>query len=111
MIGKSGRFRQTFPLLLGDKPFERFMTFSDWLFAATGQTHQFALERLFNLLYRGLIEALALAEPAAREALTEDYRNSGMKGCPAFLQPNPPANDGGQSSRIVAAPTRQARHR
>ena len=111
LIGNSGRFRQTCPLLLGDKPFERFMTFSDWLFAATGQTHQFALERLFNLLYRGLIEALALAEPAAREALTEDYRNSGMKGCPAFLQPNPPANDGGQSSRIVAAPTRQARHR
>jgi hypothetical protein len=42
------------------------MALSDWLFATTGQTHQFALERLFDLLYRGLVEILSVAEPAAR---------------------------------------------
>ena len=109
LIGNSGRFRHTRPLLLGDDPFERFMTFSDWLFTATGQTHQFALERLFDLLYRGLIEALGVAEIAVREVLTADYRDSGAKSCPTFL-PNPPADHCGKASRTVA-PTRQARHR
>ena len=85
LIGNSGRFRHIRPLLLGDDPFGRFMTLSDWLFAATRQTHQFALERLFDLLYRGLIEALGVAEPAARAALAADYRDSGAKSCPEFF--------------------------
>ena len=66
------------------------MTLSDWLFATSGQTHQFAVERLFDLVYRGLTEVLGIAEITARAALTEDYRNGGIKGCPAFLQPNQP---------------------
>jgi len=74
LIGNSGRFRHARPLLLGNDPFGRFMILSDWLFAGTEQTYQFALERLFDLLYRGLIESLGVAEPAAREALTLDYR-------------------------------------
>jgi hypothetical protein len=111
LIGNSGRFRHTRLLLLGDNPFGRFMTLSDWLFAATGQTHQFALERLFDLLYRGLVEALGVVEPVARETLARDYRDSGAKACPAFLQPNPLADDRGKASRAAAVPTRQARHR
>ncbi len=111
LIGNSGRFRHTRLLLLGDNPFGRFMTLSDWLFAATGQTHQFALERLFDLLYRGLVEALGVVEPVARETLARDYRDSGAKACPAFLQPNPLADDRGKASRTAAVPTRQARHR
>ncbi len=111
LIGNSGRFRHARPLLLGDDPFGRFMWLSDWLFATTGQTHQFALERLFDLLYRGLIEALGVTEPTAREALAADYRDSGAKACPAFLQPNPPADACGKASRTAAASTRQARHR
>ncbi len=113
LIGNSGRFRHASPLLLGDDPFGRFMTLSDWLFNATGQTHQFALERLFDLLYRGLVEALGVAEPAAREALTEDYRNGGAKGGPEFLR-----SHSTQTSiptfthfKSAASPNRQARHR
>lgn len=111
LIGNSGRFRHARPLLLGDDPFGRFMRLSDWLFATTGQTHQFALERLFDLLYRGLIEALGVAEPTAREALAADYRESGAKACPAFLQPNPPADACGKAFRTAPVPSRQARHR
>ncbi len=111
LIGNSGRFRHTCPLLLGEDPFGRFMALSDWLFAVARQTHQFALERLFDLLYRGLIEGLAVAEPAARAALAADYRDSGAKSCPAFLQPTPPADQRGKASGITVAPTRQARHR
>lgn len=111
LIGNSGRFRHSRPLLLGDDPFGRFMALSDWLFATTEQTHQFAVERLFDLVYRGLTEVLGVAEITARAALTEDYRSGGIKGCPAFLRPNPPAENRGQSSKIAAVPIRQARHR
>jgi hypothetical protein len=112
LIGNSGRFRHSRPLLLGDNPFGRFMTLGDWLFNTTGQTHQFALERLFDLLYRGFIEALDVAEPTAREALAVDYQNSGAKGCPAFFQqPNPSVTPSGKASRAIATPSRQARHR
>ena len=113
LIGNSGRFRQTRPLLLGDDPFGRFLKFSDWLYAATGQTHQFALERLFGGLYRGLIEALGVTEqPKAREALAADYQASGAKGCPAFLRVGQSELAGRKElgpSKVAAA--RQARHR
>ncbi len=110
LIGNSGRFRHARPLLLGDEPFRRFMALSDWLFAATGQSHQFALERLFDLLDRGLVEALGVAESAAREALAADYRTGGAKGCPEFLRTAHPT----RTRPIIGSPqaaTRQARHR
>lgn len=112
LIGNSGRFPQTRPLLLGDQPFDRFMRLSDWLFATTGQTHRFALERLFDLLYRGLVEVLSVAEPAARAALTTDYQASGAKSGPAFLRPAQlSASDGSNVTFGTTTPTRQARHR
>ncbi|MFO7640448.1 MAG: DUF4080 domain-containing protein [Candidatus Competibacteraceae bacterium] len=111
LIGNSGRFRHTRPLLLGDEPFERFLKFSDGLYAATGQTHQIALERLFDGLYRGLIEVLEVAEPAAREALTADYQTSGAKGCPAFLRVGPAPRAGRDPMRPAKTAARQARHR
>lgn len=111
LIGNSGRFRQTRPLLLGDAPFERFLTLSDWLFAATGQTHQLALERLFNWLYRGLLEALQVPEPIARMHLTEDYQQSGAKGLPDFLKITT-TNSGAprRKSPVTPAAGRQTRH-
>ncbi|HOW74396.1 MAG TPA: DUF4080 domain-containing protein [Candidatus Competibacteraceae bacterium] len=111
LIGNSGRFHHSRPLLLGDDPFGRFLMFSDWLFAATGQTHQFALERLFDLLYRALTEALGVAEPIARDSLTEDYRQSGGKGRPAFLQPKLPPKTPERTAETILTPARQARHR
>ncbi len=108
LIGNSGRFRLSLPLLLGDEPFERFLTVSDWLFATVGQTHQIALERLFDLLYRGLVEALGSAEPGARQALSEDFRSSGVKGCPAFLRSEQISSTSGK--KPGTAPVRQARH-
>lgn len=110
LIGNSGRFRHSRPLLLGYDPFGRFMTLGDWLFATTGQTHQLALERLFDLLYRGLIEALAVEEPAAREALTQDFHQSGMKSRPAFLRLDQAALPIGKVVKKPIHPTRQTRH-
>jgi hypothetical protein len=110
LIGNSGRFRHARSPLLGNDPFGRFMTLSDWLFTTTGQTHQFALERLFDLLHQGLTEALDIAEATAREALTQDYQASGAKGRPAFLQWDQSASDPSQAHRAISM-TRQARHR
>ena len=113
LIGNSGRFRHTLPLLLGDDPFQRFLRFSDWLFAATGQTHQFALERLFDLLHRGLLEIAQVTENTALEALGADHRASGTKGEPRFLgaTATPPSISSSVQSRLTAGSNRQARHR
>lgn len=80
LIGNSGRFAATRPLLLGDQPFARFQALCDWLYARTRQTHQIALERLFLLLRDGLVQALGLAEDQVQAALVQDYRRSGLRG-------------------------------
>lgn len=111
LIANSGRFQRARPLLLGEDPFERFLRFSDWLYAATGQTHQFALDRLFDLVYQGLTGALGVASDIAYEALAQDYRDSGAKGYPGFLRRHsPPENRNTVVRRPAAGPVRQARH-
>ncbi len=80
MIANSGRFQHTLPLLLSDTPFENFFALSDWLFAATGQTHKIALKRLFLLVYQGATQTLGLDENALKTCLQNDYLSSGLKG-------------------------------
>ena len=104
LVANSGRFPRTRLLLLGDKPFAHFMAFADWLFASTRQTHQIAFDRLFELLWQGLTQALGVAPEQAREALAEDYRHSGLRGAPAFL-----ASPVGVPGGVTARPDRQAR--
>jgi len=121
LTGNSGRFAQTRPILLDNAPFRRFMSLSDWLrfmslsdwlFATTGQTHQFALERLFDWLYQGLTEALGADAAIARHVLAEDYQASSAKGCPAFLRAGRPATaKTAKAARNAATPDRQARRR
>lgn len=90
LVANSGRFPSTLPLLLGmgapaiapdqatpepvsdqaqklpqASAFARFMAFSDWLYAVTGKTHQFALERLFEFVRSFLLQH---EEAAAVEA-------------------------------------------
>lgn len=84
MIGNSGRFGRTRPLLLGNAPFMRFLELSDWLYATTGQTHRIALPRLFRLIYQGARELYELDEQSLYNAMHEDYTHSGMKGEPGF---------------------------
>jgi PAS domain-containing protein len=109
LIGNAGRFPQTKPILLGDDPFARFLAFSDWLYATTGQTHQFALERLFDCVYQGLTRPLAVAPAVAEEVLSLDYRASGARGRPQFLRHSalPTAQ---RRQRPEHGTSRQARH-
>lgn len=110
LIGNSGRFRQTLLLLLGSSPFARFLVFSDWLYARTQQTHQIALDRLFDLLYVGLNEALGVTPSDAYSTLALDYARCGAKGAPAFLQAVAQGKDKLLAAKLGHQPRRQSRH-
>jgi radical SAM superfamily enzyme YgiQ (UPF0313 family) len=94
MVGNSGRFRRALPLMLGDapvdlaqdRPFARFMRFSDWLFASAKKTHEIALERLFEFIYAFLTVELGVAPAAAVEALQQDYEVIGARGRLPFIE-------------------------
>jgi radical SAM superfamily enzyme YgiQ (UPF0313 family) len=106
VVANSGRFGQTMVLLLdgASKPpvhpepvegfagnptasaFFNFLRFSDWLFARTGKTHEFALERLVDLLFAHLTEDRGMDVEAVRAALLADYRASGARSQPKCLE-------------------------
>ncbi len=88
MIANSGRFPAALPLALGRAPFDNFMKLSDWLYATTGKTHQIALDRLFDLIFRAMAEELGIAAEDARTALIRDFAASGARGNPQFLRSN-----------------------
>lgn len=85
MIGNSGRFTKTLPLLLGENPFEQFMVLADTIFARLQQTHKISLLRLFDALHDIAIEVMAIPEDALREMLDQDYSVSGLKSRPKYM--------------------------
>ncbi len=84
MIANSGRFRSTLPLILDDKPFMRFLMLSDWLYETTGQVSRIALQRLFELLHRGMIKRLGCLAVQTELLLTEDFQRARTKGTLSF---------------------------
>ena len=104
LIGNSGRFTHTLPLLVADQPFQRFLQTSDALYQLTGSTWQIALKRLFELLFSVMTEFLDIAPADAISALEADFLRSGEKGKPAFLH-QPLTSD--QHTRIANKRQRQ----
>lgn len=88
MIINSGRFKCSKTWLLGEDAFANFMQLCDWLHGETGQTHEFELGRLFNLLHRFLTRRQQYPEADVSAALLEDYQRSGLKGQAKFIQPD-----------------------
>ena len=118
MIANSGRFAHSLLVILGEQPFQRFMRLSDWLYATTSQTHKISLNRLFDLIYDGLVKTLAASPAQATEVLWRDYQRAGLKKAPHFMPADsnkPPAasttrkNHAGGSEQGTI-PQRQARH-
>ncbi|MEY3871643.1 MAG: hypothetical protein RLZZ296_638 [Pseudomonadota bacterium] len=94
MIANSGRFLRARSLLLDglegfDAPsvsaFSAFLDFSDWLWQTTGKTHEFALEKLVDLLFEHLTGPRGMAQDAVRQALLADYQASGARAKPKCL--------------------------
>ncbi|MBC7445793.1 MAG: B12-binding domain-containing radical SAM protein, partial [Polaromonas sp.] len=111
-VANSGRFARSLGLLLGPgSAFGHFLAFSDWLWRATGKTHEFAYEKLVDLLHDHLTTVRGLAAGPVRAALRADYQASGARGSPQSLAELPGHMAGAQA----AAPDsrraeRQLRH-
>jgi len=91
MVANSGRFLRARTLLLEGSEalpvaaFDAFLNFSDWLWATTGKTHEFAYEKLVDLLFAYLSAERCLPPALVRDALLADYQASGARGKPACL--------------------------
>lgn len=112
LVANSGRFHETRRLLLGDAPFERFMMFSDWLYASIGRTHEISLDRLYDVLHDALVNVLGVDADAAIAALTEDHRKSGVRRIPRCLEgPRRVVRANvDETARQASMPRRQSRH-
>ncbi|MDX2506203.1 MAG: DUF4080 domain-containing protein [Gammaproteobacteria bacterium] len=111
LIANPGCFQQTLEILLANQAFERFLAFSDWLYGASGKTHQISLRKLYDYLYygfknggfkgcgfnnygfenRGLNPGDVITDTTVQSseiitALLADYRNAGLKGNPEFYK-------------------------
>jgi len=84
LVGNSGRFPKSLPILLGEQPFNNFMSLSDWLFKTTTQTHKIALSRLFTMLYEFMSGVMDIDTDIVESALTEDFKHNRLKGFPSF---------------------------
>ncbi len=86
MVANSGRFSLGLKLLLTPgSAFHHFLAFSDWLWSTTAKTHEFALEKLVDLLFDHLTQVRRLNEQDVRAALLADYQASGARGRPRCL--------------------------
>ncbi|MGB4116461.1 MAG: DUF4080 domain-containing protein [Polaromonas sp.] len=86
MAVNSGRFSQALMLLLvPGSAFHHFLNFSDWLWQTTGKTHEFAYEKLVDLMHQHLTAQRRLDENDVRVALLADYQASGARGRPQCL--------------------------
>ena len=115
LVANSGRLAQTLPLLLSGGPrdsvFGNFLEFADWLYATTGQTHQLAMERLFDLIHAYLTSVRGVAPVSVAGALLNDYARTGAKGRLAFMEPGQ-SNSAPRRALAMAGniPARQVRH-
>ncbi len=87
LIGNSGRFRNTLPLILRDRPFDHFLELSDHLYERAGSTWKISLRRLFALLFDVLTDQMKLLPESVRQALEADFKQSGQKGGIDFDNP------------------------
>ncbi|SFC68123.1 Radical SAM superfamily enzyme YgiQ, UPF0313 family [Polaromonas sp. OV174] len=86
MVANSGRFALGLQLLLvPGSAFHHFLSFSDWLWNTTGKTHEFALEKLVDLLFEHLTAVRGMPENEVRAALLADYVASGARARPKCL--------------------------
>ncbi|MEN3274820.1 MAG: hypothetical protein V7631_610 [Massilia sp.] len=100
LVANSGRFAHTTPVLLGVRPFENFMAFSNWMYTKTDATHRIALDRLAKLVTEWLT-ITGMERQQAAALVASDYAGS---------------IDGGKTKEktaapvAAAAPSRQLRH-
>lgn len=105
LVANSGRFANTVPQLLGVRPFENFMAFSDWLYTRTDATHRIALEKLAKLVAEWL-QVTGMERAAAAALVASDYAGS-TDGAAKTKEQH---KEKTAATAAVAAPSRQLRH-
>ncbi len=109
LVANSGNFRDSVALLWrGTSPFTGFLSFADWLYARTGQSHAIALERLVAHVLEYLTGVRGVPAQEARSALDHDYVRGGRRPL-ALLQAGASAGVRPPRQRR-GLPARQARH-
>ncbi len=114
MVANSGRFMRARTLLLEGTgalqvaAFDAFLNFSDWLWATTGKTHEFAQEKLVDLLHHYLTETRGMGSAQVQAALLADYLASGARGGPQCLTATLLGQAPAKAAKHLAQ--RQARH-
>ena len=109
LVANSGNFIETVPLLWADgSPFRAFLRFSDWLFTEVRRTHEIALTKLAELVFRYLIEEAGRPGDQVAELILRDYQRGGRSDRPHFLREYE-VRDGSAPPAIRPALPRQAR--
>jgi radical SAM superfamily enzyme YgiQ (UPF0313 family) len=109
LIANSGRFTTTLPMLWanGASPFERFLSFSDWLYQNLKRTHEIALNTLAEALQRYLPAHQLSSYDEVAHSLIADYTRC-RQHIPAFLTRHASASAG--ENEQAGLPKRQLRH-
>jgi radical SAM superfamily enzyme YgiQ (UPF0313 family) len=111
MVVNSGRFGSAVMLLLQPgSAFHLFLNFSDWLWQTTGKTHEFAHEKLTDLVHEYLANVRALDVERVQAALLADYTASGARGRPQCLAQRLSAQQAALPKTPKHLAQRQARH-
>jgi hypothetical protein len=101
LVANSGRFAHTVRDMLGVRPFENFMAFSDWIYTRTDATHRIALDRLAKLVVEWL-QVTGMERERAIALVASDYAGSVDGAAKKAAH--------AASASAVAAPARQLRH-
>jgi hypothetical protein len=115
MLGNSGRFPQTLPILLEhtrhSSPFWNFMDFSMRLHTRFGKQHEISPANLGEQLYLHLLAAGADAE-VLEKAMMADHLTIGARGRPAYLVAagKTPGTQAKQRPQDAGMHRRQQRH-
>ncbi|VAW39072.1 Mg-protoporphyrin IX monomethyl ester oxidative cyclase [hydrothermal vent metagenome] len=80
MIGNSGRFPHTKPVIFGSQPFANFMQLADNLYKTEDSSWKISLRRLFKLLHQQLVSILDIDAEIAFAALEQDFIHCNEKG-------------------------------
>jgi hypothetical protein len=115
LIGNSGNFVETTPLLWADggSPFHAFLRMSEWIHEKEGRHHGIALVTLMERVFSYLTVQCGRAAPEVAVALWRDFQRGGRREPPPFLRPHlsletPRRASAGSTSS--ERPRRQSRH-
>jgi radical SAM superfamily enzyme YgiQ (UPF0313 family) len=113
LVGNSGNFVETTPLLWSEdprSPFWSFWRFSDWLFKRIGRHHAIALAHLGAATFCYLTQELGLSTDRAARALWNDWQRGGRHDKPAYLNDYISKEEVEMARARLVGPKRQSRH-